>query len=44
MAAWRWLAKDYQRLGADGSALGHSTLVSNMTARQIATARGRGDQ
>jgi hypothetical protein len=44
MAAWRWLAKAYQRLGADGSALVHAALVQNMTARQIASARGLGGQ
>ena len=38
--AWQWLTKCYRKLGGDGSALVHDALIGNMTAKQIATARG----
>jgi len=34
------LTKCYRKLGGDGSALVHDALIGNMTAKQIATARG----
>ena len=37
---WKWLAKCYRQLGADGSALLHDALIHAVTAKQIAAARG----
>jgi hypothetical protein len=34
--AWKWLAKCYGRLGADGTAIVRDVLISGMTAKQIA--------
>ena len=44
LAAWKWLAKCYRQLGADGSALVHDVLVRAMTAKQIVESRGRTGQ
>ena len=40
-AAWKWLARCYQQLGKDGSAVVHDALISARTTRQIAEARGK---
>jgi hypothetical protein len=40
LKAGKWLAKCYQELGRDGAVLIHDMLVHNMTARQMAYARG----
>jgi hypothetical protein len=40
LMAGKWLAKCYRKLGADGSALVNDMLISNVTAKQIAEARG----
>jgi len=44
LAAWKWLAKCYRQLGADGSALFHDVLIRAMTAKQIVESRGRTGQ
>jgi hypothetical protein len=41
LAAWKWLAKCYQQLGLDGSAIVCGMLIRSMTTRQIAEARGK---
>jgi hypothetical protein len=38
--ARKWLAKCYRELGIDGSALVHSMLIGEMTAKQVAGSRG----
>jgi hypothetical protein len=40
LRAGKWLAKCYVALGKDGSGLIHDALIQNMTARQLAAARG----
>jgi hypothetical protein len=40
-AAWKWLAKCYRALGADGSALTNDVLIDGKTTKQIAESRSR---
>ena len=44
IAAWKNLGRAYRQLGADGTALVHDVLISAMTAKQIAAARGLAGQ
>jgi hypothetical protein len=41
LLAWKWLAKCYRALGADGSALINDVLIDAKTARQITESRGK---
>jgi hypothetical protein len=41
VAAWKWLAKCYQALGLDGSALICDVLIDGKTTKQIMAARGK---
>jgi hypothetical protein len=40
-AAGRWLAKAYEELGADGSALVRSIIIQGMSTREIVASRGK---
>jgi hypothetical protein len=44
LAAWKWLAKCYRRLGADGSALVNDVLIHARTTKQVAASRGMAGQ